>query len=261
MSNEQEKILVISSQDQDNDSRTNSNFVVTLKERYNTQNINKILVKNITVPNVFYNVRASNGEVNNTMQIQQDGDPIVVVTVPEGQYSISTYIPALKAAIDAVLTGGNVVTIVQDPLTKKLNFSYSLTAVEMFASEKDDIYRMADVIGLTNDTGPLLSMDMQSQPDLSGINVVYIHSSEVGEMHGIDGDFGLISLVESVSFHDVPHGAFAYRQNSDDQLAKIQYDQPKNLNRISIVLRDNLGNILDIGTKKMSLELKAFFQL
>jgi hypothetical protein len=51
-----EKILVISSEDQDSFSTSNSDFTVTLKENYLTQNINRVLVKEITVPNVFPNV-------------------------------------------------------------------------------------------------------------------------------------------------------------------------------------------------------------
>jgi hypothetical protein len=57
---------------------------------------------------------------------------------------------------------------------------------------------------------------------------------------------------------DAPFGGFAYRQNNDDELASIQYDQVRNLSRISIILRDNLGNKLNIGTHKMNVVLKCY---
>ena len=42
-------------------------------------------------------------------------------------------------------------------------------------------------------------------------------------------------------------------------LCEIVYSEPQNLSRIRIVLRDNEGNKLDIGTKNMSVVLKAYF--
>ena len=86
-----------------------------------------------------------------------------------------------------------------------------------------------------------------------------IHSSILGESNGIDGNSGLINLLERVSLHDIPFGSFGYRQNSDSDLAMVSYAQPKNLQRIDIRLRDTQGNILDIGTKKMSIVIKVYF--
>lgn len=253
-----EKIIVISSDDKDpSQSNSNSDFVVNLKERYYTQNINRILVKDILVPNSFYNVRSSDGEVNNTLKLKEGANPDVVATIPEGQYTITQLIPVLQTSIDAVLTGGNAVTIAQDAVTQKLTFTFSLTPTLIYAISEPDLF--ADLIGVSADTASALSVTAQFPPDLSGYNMVFIHSQDLSQYHGIDGDFGLISLLENVSLHDVPYGAFAYRQNSDDDLALVQYEQPANLNRIRIVLRDHKGNKLDIGTKKMEVTVKAFF--
>jgi hypothetical protein len=47
--------------------------------------------------------------------------------------------------------------------------------------------------------------------------------------------------------------------NNDSDLATIFYEQPRNLNRIDIRLRDTQGKILNIGTKKMTLVIKCYF--
>jgi hypothetical protein len=96
------------------------------------------------------------------------------------------------------------------------------------------------------------------QVDLSGYQNVYIHSKEVADTHGIDGDNGLIALVDPVSLADAPFGAYAYKQENDDELASIVYEDVRNLSRLRIVLRDNLGNKLPIGTHKMNIVLKIY---
>ena len=222
------------------------------------KNINRILVKDIIVPNAFYNIRSSTGEVNNTLLIKEGANPDAIVTVPEGQYTIAQLMVELKTQIDAALTGGNVVTITQDPNTLLLTFVFSLTATLIYAAA--DPHLFADAIGISDDSTSALSVVSNYPPDLSGYNIVYVHSQDISQYHGVDGDFGLISLLENVSFHDVPYGFWGSRQNSDSELALIQYEQPTNLNRIRIVLRDSKGNKLDIGTKKMTVIIKCFFR-
>jgi len=120
---------------------------------------------------------------------------------------------------------------------------------------------MAPVLGLTSDVLCLAGVptSLQFPPDLSGINAVNIHSSALAEGHGIDSNTGLISLVERVSLHDIPFGSFGYKMNNDSDLATIFYEQPRNLNRIDIRLRDTQGKILNIGTKKFTMVIKCYF--
>ena len=97
--------------------------------------------------------------------------------------------------------------------------------------------------------------------NLKGKEIVQIHSPEIGEMHGLDaGASGYISLVETVSLTTTPFGSVAHRQNNDDELAMILYEQPKNLSRIRIVLRDESGVKLELPSNAhMSVMLKIFF--
>lgn len=256
-----EKLILITSNDKDPaQSSTNSDFTVELKEKYNTQNIRRVLVKDIQVPNVFYNVRSSQGVVNNSFTFTETGQATQTVTVPEGQYTTTTLITALKTAIDAVLVAG-VVTITQSALTQKLLFSFSVgTATIYSASDPTNPNLMANVLGIGTSTAvPAANITADYIPDLQGIQMVYIHSQAIAEAHAIDAGKGLISVIEDVSFHNVPFGGMAFRQNNDDELALIEYSQPRNLSTIRIVLRDDKGNKLDIGTNKISIILKAFY--
>jgi hypothetical protein len=252
-----EKLIVISSNDKDiNESKTNSNFIVNLKETYNTQQIKRILVHSILVPNVFYNIRDGNGSINNVFKFLENGQTAVTFSIPAGVYSLSEYMTELQTQINTALVTGSVV-VSQNTVSKKINFLFTGTSVIIY--NFDDGNLNANVAGFYTTTADLANITADSLPDLSGINMVYVQSREVAESHGIDGDYGLINLVDSVSFHNVPFGSFAYKQNNDDSLALIEYDIPRNLKRISIRLRDDQGNNLNIGTSDMTIILKAFF--
>jgi hypothetical protein len=250
-----EKLIILSSNDKDsNVSNNNSDFVVNLRETYYTQDIKRILVKEVQVPNNFYNIRdGTNGSQNNELKITEQGFGQVTATVPQGQYTITEYLTALDLAVNAVMVA-TVFTSTLDVATKKI----TMTGVGN-TTILDATSNMASALGLQTTTANQLVHIMDALPNLSGINMVYVHSKDVAENHGIDGDSGLISVMESLSFHDVPFGAMGYKQNNDDELALIDYDQPKNLKTVLIVLRDDLGNKLDIGTSEMTVVLKCFF--
>ena len=249
-----EKLVTISSDDKDPDSVSNSNFQVTLKESYYTQNINRILVKECTVPNCFYNLSdgTNNGKQNNQMSYSYLNFTNSFA-VPPGQYNIDQFMSAL---VFEFLATGHIVVITQDELTQKLIFNFPAETITIFSNSS-----IAPVLGVTENLicplgGPT---SPQFTPDLSGINAVNVHSAVLGESNGIDGNSGLINLLERVSLHDIPFGSFGYKQNNDNDLAMVSYSQPKNLQRIDIRLRDTQGNILNIGTKKMSIILKVYF--
>jgi hypothetical protein len=248
-----EKLITISSDDKDADSNSNSDFFVSLKERFYTQQIQRIMVKEATVPNCFYNLSdgVNNGKQNNVLNYFDINNPLTFTIAP-AQYNIDQYITALIAGF---LSNGIIVVITQDDLTQKLVFTFTNdTTLDAKSS-------MAPVLGMTNSFTCLAGVPTSPQfpPDLSGINAVNIHSTAIGEAHGIDSNTGLISLVERVSLHDIPYGSFGYKQNNDSDLATIYFEQPRNLNRIDIRLRDTQGKILNIGTKKMTLVLKVYF--
>ena len=120
---------------------------------------------------------------------------------------------------------------------------------------------MAKVLGITSD----LTIPATATPtspsglvDLSGYQNVYIHSKEIADTHGIDGDSGLIALVDDISLTNAPFGSYAYKGENDDELASIVYEDVRNLSRLRIVLRDNLGNKLPIGTHTMNVILKIY---
>ena len=269
-----EKNIIISSEDKDpSSSNSNSDFVVNLKERYYTQNILKVLVSEVTVPNVFPNIRGADyGTSQNNFLSVSTGGPPISIFIPEGQYLLGSvnplldFVTVLTNQINASI-GPSTIAINYNELTNKLEFTMTGSDLFIFGSQNTPLTPtqaktiINDVLGLPATTFFLPDGVLTSAPfqvDLSGFQNVYVHSKEVALSHAIDGDSGLISVVSAVSLVDAPFGGFAYRQNDDDELASIQYDQVRNLSRISIILRDNLGNKLNIGTHKMNVVLKCY---
>jgi hypothetical protein len=268
-----EKLIIISSEDKDNDSSTsNSDFVVNLKEKYYTQNVLKTLVKEATVPNVFPNIRGEDyGTSQNNIIRFLEGAVQRTAILPEGQYIISAitatppdpwdFVAQLNILINAE-TATAVVEVTYNELTNKLEFEVTAGADVTFQTNADGSSIISDVLGLTNSlfvpSGLGSPLPAQGTVQLSGYQNVYLHSKEIADTNAIDGDFGLISVVEPISLADTEYNSYAYKMNCDDELAQILYEQPRNLSRIRVTLRDNLGNVLPIGTAKINFVLKSY---
>jgi hypothetical protein len=261
-----EKIVVISSSDKEETSQSNSDFVVALQEKYYTQGVNKIQVKEVSVPNVFYNIRGSGTLQNNRLIINRDG-VLIPLTIPEGQYVISDLgtppandlLTTLEFYINTAVAPDSV-SLSFDAVSQKVIWTWTgLTPFGFVPKSQGNL--MADVLGIAEGDESQIGLTVQTPsytPALSGLNMVYVQSKDLGESNGIDGDFGLIPLVESVSLHDAPFGSYAYKQSNDSELSEARYDVPRNLNRINITLRDVEGNKLDIGTNTMTITFKIY---
>jgi hypothetical protein len=260
-----EKLILLTSNDKIPDqSQTNSDFTIELKDSYQTQNVKRVLIKDISVPNVFYNVREGksapgSGTANADFVFQETGQPVQTVTVPEGNYTTATYITALEALMNGVLVGGTV-AITQSSLTQRLTFTLTGTTINLFSiDDPTNPNPAANIVGITQSVVAISAITFASLPDLSGVKLAYVHCREVAESHGIDGGFGLISVAEDISFHDTQFGATAFRKNDDSELALIEYSTPRNLSSLRIVLRDDRGAKLNIGTSQMAVIIKVFY--
>lgn len=250
------RLFFISSDDGlSSESKSNSDFVVYLKERVDAQRVTYVIIKDITVPNFFYNIRSSYGEVNNNLVFSEDGVTNLVASIPEGQYLIGEFITALSAAMTAA--GSHVYTVTEDTKTRKLNFAATGNFIILANNESNP---MGSVIGMSKIDSTLgLNFTAPFMYDLSGIQNVYIQSRIIAQDNAVDGDFGVVSIAEEVSLAKTPFGSYATRQNNDSELSQINYNRRRDLSRIDISLVDRKGNILPIGNGNLSISLKVFY--
>lgn len=256
MSNQ--KYIRITSSDKIDTSVNNGNFSVALKDRITTQGVRAILVKELWIPNTFYNIRSSSGFINNLFKMRETGQADISPTIQEGQYNIVTFMNALQTSINALLVSGTV-AITLDTLTNKIVFTFTGTTAD-FIYDYEDGNLMASTVGITETiAGPSAVITAQSLPDLSGISAVFVHSPDLSLNETIDGDFGLIDSLESISFNNVPFGSMGYKQTNYDSVSSVIYPSVKNLSTIRITLRDQYGNILDPGTSDIIIVLKIIY--
>lgn len=229
---------------------SNSNFVVQLTDQ-KLQNATSFLVKEIKFMNNFYNVRNSNRFFTYT----ETGQPQSTINIAEGQYLLTEFISALQTSLNADLVSGTVV-ITQDPINKKLIFTFTGTTALFF--NKTDGNLMASIVGILNSsTAPVGVYTADDIPDLTGVQNVYLHSRSLAISNLIEKD-GLFSVFESVCI-DVPFGAVQCKTNSDDELAQVAFNDTRNIQRIDIKLRTVDGELLDLRNQQVTILLKVFF--
>ena len=245
-----EKFIVVNSKDRNPilGGKTNTDFTVSYKDS-DCQQVLKCVVKDVFIPNQFYNITL----INNTLRIF--GGSLVLpadIKINIGQYNIDQLITELTDKINNALQTDTVV-ITKDPITNKLIFTTTST-MNIFISS------MAPVIGLTTSLSGGNINDMQEPWNLNDLQFVQVHSNAVGSAHGIDASRGIISLIETVSLVETPFGAVAHRQNNDNMISEILYEQPRNMFNIDIRLRDQDGVLLDLpDNHNCTVILKIYF--
>ena len=111
-------IVVLNSKFRTADSASSSNFQISIGQ---SVSIKQIVVKSVSMPNSFYNINSS----NNVAFLNLIGLGTYVVLVPEGQYNLADFLTTLNTLLTAIDIGSSVV---QNPLTLKLDFSFSYPA-------------------------------------------------------------------------------------------------------------------------------------
>src|SRR6056300_1953511 len=134
-----EKFIVVNSKDRNLllGGQTNSDFTVSYKDN-DMQQVLKCIVKDVFIPNQFYNINVNNNELRilgGSMGLPEN------ITITPGQYNIDQLIDALKTAIDNELVTDSV-TITKDTITNILTFTTS-------ANLEISLSSLCPVLGIT----------------------------------------------------------------------------------------------------------------
>ena len=252
----QSKRLVINSRDKT--VGTNTNFTVQFNDNI-TQSVLKIQVMDVFIPNQFYNIDSSNNyiEYKQGLALVNFND-----TITPGQYNIDQLIIALEAKINAQLTGGAATTITKNELTNQLIFTTTGAAAPINNQlQFIDTSTIKEVLGFNETTVSAAVNTMPYAWNFNPLQYVNIHSQQLASDHGMDaGSNTTIALLETVSLVETPFGGVAHRQNNDDELAEIIYDDQRTLNQISIKVRNSDGRLLELPENHhITVIVKAYF--
>lgn len=252
------KNITISSADKDSGSKNNSEFQTTVKERYLVQSVQKIVLRQALVPNVFYNIVAGDegmGSRTNTIIYSYTGSLIAhLITVPPGFYTVTELISELNTLFLASLNPTTTLTIAYNSINQKLTFT--TTGIQILFRGNSTMLKVLGFIPDV-DTADFGTITAPYSVALNGIPSVFIHCS-IAENASIDASAGITSMAVEIPFSGVPYGGYASYISHDIEMSGIFYETPRNLSSISVRLRTITGDRLDIGNASMSLTFRAY---
>jgi len=195
-----------------------------------SRNIKKIAIKNISIPNVFYNIN----RYNNILIV--NGVPY---TIPLGQYSITQLITELQTLLVALTF-----TAVPDPITYKLNVT---TAAPATYSSFINGSTIARVVGL-NVTNNLITAagSFPNVYNLSGPKYIFINSEVMSANTNLITKTGTLPITSPILVN-APYGENITYENTEQNFDSIDFDISQSMRTISIKITDENNNILDLN--------------
>jgi len=245
---------------------TPSDFTYDLSNEVRLHECKSLWIQAVTLPNVFYNIDTH----NNTLPfVAFDGISSITrtVTVPVGQYDITTLLSTLKALIDAelpALVAGATIDLVLNPITNKIDVTLNNFNAISLAPET-----IGPNIGLTESLVINTSGSLQSTPDLAGEKMVYLHSKDINL-----GKTTISTLVNGASTVNsnrnvsafcsipvkVPYLGIIHYESYGSDTDHINLEGIKDLCNVSIKLRSVDGRILQLeDNHELTIVLKCFF--
>ena len=247
------RLLRIASSDQVPElSQSNSRFTISMNDTLDTQDVKAVSVISVSFPNVFPNVSEAKG--NNTLSISINGGATQVLTVPDGFWDIDSLGAVLS---DQNLGPGFTVQIVSD----------ATPYVQFIMDAPGDVINIDTTGQLAQDLGfaPSQSSEVANilvangLASLSGETNAYLHSRVVGSNNLIDAEGDVFSVVASMPI-TAPFFTQNYYECPDDSLFLINFNKPRNLQRIEIRLRSLDGRILEVGpNEEIVVMLRLYF--
>ena len=201
--------------------------------------INRIHLKTSIIPNTQYNINNK----NNTLNITWDDMNGPVAPIPVGQYTITTFIAALKVVLDDAAYPSSF-TITPDPLTFKITIVK--TGGNDFTIQDKSVNPMFMVIGqntLKTSVGNVLHCNHIY--NLSGLRHVYIESFTLGKSL-LTGSIKKYAVVADVPI-TVPFGSFQNDIYNETSLNVIYYRGYKNISTFNMRLVDEFGDLCEFN--------------
>ena len=227
---------------------TSTNFNVLLNKGISVDDVDRIIVKRVSMPNMFYNVPVR----KSILYMQVDGSN-VNITITAGNYYIDRFVTALQAALQATVDPSATVTVDYD--TGRLYLSYtasgtgwtilSHTAVKkQFGVDES----LNDIVGTSYDTQEPESFTWISPEiiDLSGEHVVRIESSTLAFSSGFDSRGQILNVVDVVPISE-GYGSTCHYQPSDHILSFVDSGNTgRQISSVDIQLVSDSGQILSL---------------
>lgn len=243
-----ERTVILNSRFRSYNQDTSTNFNILLNKGIAVDDVDRIIVKRVSLPNLFYNVP----ERKKTLYIENEGNQLQLDMVP-GQYDIDQFRASLETLLKTVHSNATV-TVNYD--TGKLTLSYFLEVTlgwtVLSHTKVKELYgvdeSLNDIIGTSYDNQLASSLNWTSPQliDLSGEHTVRIESSTLAFGNAFDSRGQILNTVDVVPVHE-PFGSVVHYQPSDHIHSFVDSaNTGRTINTVDIQLVANSGQQLQL---------------
>ena len=242
------KLIRIDSRDRSSSSISTSNFTVNLDDYFLNQ-IRIVRVMAIEFPNTAYNITIYNNQLT-----YDTGAGDATVTVPVGQYSVTSFLDELILQF-AAEAPPQTLTYTIDPETFKIELTFTNAMILRGTAEST----MEELIGLgQNDTASLLVHTMPNIYNFSGLQKLYVASNTLSQATELTSSNKKHYNVFTYANVDVPFGSICHRSISELHTSdSVMLSVPTNMSSIDIQLYNQHMEPVDLNGSHFHLLVKS----
>jgi hypothetical protein len=251
------KLIRINSEERQNPLTTSSNFFrVNFGNSTQLMDINRIVIKHVSIPNVQYNVRAALGlnPVGNIFTYFTGA--LRNITLTPGQYDINALMAAINADALAIADG---LVLTLNAITKHIEFA-SVTPMTFLSQASGN--NMAKVLGITANSGAgVTSFVAGGLPDLSTHPNLYIVSKTFSDgANMVSPTLGSLSVCAVIpvdrDWGDILH--YTAQQEHLDDIHYISWSSGKSLQEVDLAVYDGDANLVDLQGLDWTIVIRAY---
>jgi len=251
------KLIRINSEERKSPTTVDSNFF-TVNFRNSTQlmDINRIVIKHVSIPNAQYNVRPALGlnPVGNVFTYNNGA--LQNIVVPPGNYDVNALIAAINASAQAIADG---LVLTFNPVTAHISFT-STTPITYLSQANGN--NMAKILGIRANSAPaVLAFTATGLVDLSVHPNLYIASRAISDgANMISPTLGSLAICAVIPV-DKPFGTilhYATQQEHLDDIHYISYASGKSLQEIDLAVYDGDANLVDLQGLDWTIVIRAY---
>jgi len=251
------RLVRINSEERKSAATVDSNFfTVNFQNSTQMMDINRIVIKQVSIPNVQYNVRPALGlnPVGNVFTY--DNGALQNIVVPPGQYNSASLTAAINTSAQAIADG---LILTLNPVTSHIEFT-STTPIAYLSQSSGN--SMAKILGIRVDSAPAsLAYTATGLIDLSVHPNLYIASKALSDgANMVSPTLGSLAICAVIPvdkpFGDVLH--YVSPHEHLDDIHYISYSSGKSLQEIDLAVYDGDANLIDLQGLDWTIVLKTY---
>ena len=230
-------IFRVDSRDRDADSISNTSFAVNCIPTHCVH----ARLKQIIIPNVFDNIRASPAsDANSTFSYETAGAPATVV-IPDGFYTIDDLLTLLEAALVALT-----ITFSLNTNTGKITITNGGAATFEVINLADG-NAMADALGITvtETLAAAGTATFGNKVNMISHSVIYVESRILSNGHGVTSSTSRLPIIATIPV-DVVYGSNINYTPTTQHI--VYFGDNTNIESTDIRLTNHSGETLTIGS-------------